>query len=414
MTNEKKAERIKELEKARRGEGFLHSKKLKVSDFWLLLEHSSEVTQLIKEIIDGTHCTDLPNSETSYSEEPNLNDQLLETKQEHQKTITELSDIKTQLAELTENKSKLEELLTQAQNAYKNEQANITKLESNVKLLTSEKTKLEELLQQEENARSAAQTTAANLRESVQTLTNEKTALAQQLQQEKIAHNTVQTTVHRLQSEVNTLKGDYSLLQEKLNREQSAHKITQSKSDQHANDLSNRNTEINNLKSEINQLEKKLANANNSVQQAHSELQAIGGTELAHIRQDAKLASALQLENLPDDNTQALIQLVAVLSQKNSVERLWHFLKDRCEAEKRPVTETELRMLESAVSWLSFNWLTHPYSVASVSTGDRYNFDEHTRSVSTPTGEVIQCVYLPGVKQSNGKALYKTLVLTKN
>ena len=47
----KKQERIVELEKARRGEGFLCAKKLKVKDFWLLLEHSQEFKELIKNII---------------------------------------------------------------------------------------------------------------------------------------------------------------------------------------------------------------------------------------------------------------------------------------------------------------------------------------------------------------------------
>ena len=49
----KKQERIAELEKARYGEGFLCSKKLKIKDFWLLLEHSDAVKQLIQKTADN-------------------------------------------------------------------------------------------------------------------------------------------------------------------------------------------------------------------------------------------------------------------------------------------------------------------------------------------------------------------------
>lgn len=50
----KKQERLEGMEKARHGEGFLRSEKLTSADFWLLLEHSPEVKQLIQKIAENT------------------------------------------------------------------------------------------------------------------------------------------------------------------------------------------------------------------------------------------------------------------------------------------------------------------------------------------------------------------------
>ena len=163
------------------------------------------------------------------------------------------------------------------------------------------------------------------------------------------------------------------------------------------------------LKQDCKQLDKQL-------QQAQEQLSAFQNQvtpELAVLRGDPDLAQRLDLSNLPSDDTQALIQAVAVLAQRENLERLWSALKDRCEAENRPASAPERALLETALVWHNHNWRTRPYRMMEVTPPSAYHFENHLRSRQTPTGETVATLDLPGIADGSGAPLCKVLVRTR-
>lgn len=134
---------------------------------------------------------------------------------------------------------------------------------------------------------------------------------------------------------------------------------------------------------------------------------------LAFLRSDLALAQTMDLANLPTDDTQALIQIVAVLAQFDNLKRLWEALKDRCEADKRAVTDNEHALLKATLAWYNHNWRSLPLSLSEVDVGSRYDYETHLRSRHATKGEAVAVMYLPGIADGNGKPLCKPLVQTK-
>ncbi len=135
--------------------------------------------------------------------------------------------------------------------------------------------------------------------------------------------------------------------------------------------------------------------------------------ELALLREDVELAQRLGLTDLPADATQALIQVVAVLSQRDNLQRLWDALKDRCEAQNRPAREPERALLIAALAWHNHNWRTRPYQLIDTAPYAAYDFYQHLRSSHTPTGETVGELRLPGIADGSGKPLCKALLSTR-
>jgi hypothetical protein len=116
---------------------------------------------------------------------------------------------------------------------------------------------------------------------------------------------------------------------------------------------------------------------------------------------------------LPADASpqEALIRAVAILSQRENIERLWDRLKDRCNRENRPAHAEELELLTTALAWHNLNW-QRPYQLQTPPQGSSYQFDYQQRCTATSAGERIQAVWLPGIADPNGKPLRKALVAT--
>lgn len=136
-------------------------------------------------------------------------------------------------------------------------------------------------------------------------------------------------------------------------------------------------------------------------------------TELSFLRNDPQLAQSMGLDDLPADDTQALIQTVAVLAQLDNLKRLWEVLKDRCEAEKRPASADENALLQAALDWHNHNWRTRPYRLIEAPPASAYHFDHHQRSRHASTGETISAQHLPGIADGSGRLLCKALVHTQ-
>lgn len=162
-------------------------------------------------------------------------------------------------------------------------------------------------------------------------------------------------------------------------------------------------------------LEKQLHQAQKDIDICHAELARSDSTpaELALLRQDAELAQRMELTDLPADDIQALIRVVAVLSQRDNLERLWDALKERCETQNRPASASERALLNSALIWCNHNWRTRPYTMIEAAPNKAYNFEQHLRSRNTVSGETIHDSRLPGIADGSHKTIRKILVSTQ-
>lgn len=131
------------------------------------------------------------------------------------------------------------------------------------------------------------------------------------------------------------------------------------------------------------------------------------------LRNDYALAQAMGLDDLPLDDTQALIQTVAVLAQLDNVQRLWHALKERCELGKRPATADESALLETALNWHNHTWRSQPYRLIEVNPGSRYDYENQARISHVTKGETVVTLFLHGISNSQGQPLCKAIVSTQ-
>ncbi len=126
-----------------------------------------------------------------------------------------------------------------------------------------------------------------------------------------------------------------------------------------------------------------------------------------------ELAQRLGLQTLPEQDTEALIRIVAVLAQRDNLERLWDALQERCDASGRPAEAEEQGLLTAALTWFNYNWQSRPYRLIDARPGTPYDFDQHRRSGSTPTGDTVDELMLPGIADGAGKPVRKALVRTR-
>lgn len=226
-----------------------------------------------------------------------------------------------------------------------------------------------------------------------------------QLQQAEIERKQSQAELHQMHADLQQTRSEFNHLTSQCQAAQ--------------RDLAASNTagqklqqENKALKQTCKQLEKQFL----QTQEQLSAFQAIQNqvrSELALLRNDPDLAQRLDLSDLPSDDTQALIQTVAVLAQRENLERLWSALKDRCETENRSASAPERALLQAALAWHNHNWRTRPYHLMEVTPPSAYHFENHLRSRQTPTGETVAALDLPGIADSSGKPLCKTLVRTR-
>ncbi|WP_417534320.1 hypothetical protein [Marinobacterium stanieri] len=169
--------------------------------------------------------------------------------------------------------------------------------------------------------------------------------------------------------------------------------------------IERQNEQIATLKDDKAQLEQQVM----SLQKQTERFQPL--TEVQTLRDDIVLARNLSLD-LPADDQQALIVMVAVLSQKDNVERLWDNLKERCETEKRPANTQEMSLLSSALGWYNHNWKLRPFQLLHPLEGENFDFEQQQKIKYKTDGETLSQIFLPGLADGAGKPLRKTLVLT--
>lgn len=165
-------------------------------------------------------------------------------------------------------------------------------------------------------------------------------------------------------------------------------------------------------KQEIKALETALQDIRKKLKDCQAS-QASVPPELALLRSDPELSRQMGLSDLPTDNTQALIRMVAVLAQRENLERLWGVFKERCESGKRPASADEIALLESALAWHNHNWPARPYRLIEVAPGSGYDFEQHLRSRHNSRGETVATLHLPGIADGGGHIVCKALVHTR-
>lgn len=164
----------------------------------------------------------------------------------------------------------------------------------------------------------------------------------------------------------------------------------------------------------IKTVESQLKDAQDKYQIADKQLRSMTmPPELALLRGDKALAEHFGLAQLPDSDTLALAQVVAVLSQWSNIDRLWTFLKDRCERQAQAASAAEQSLLLTALAWHNHNWPNAPYRALQPESGRAFDFAQHMRSRHTATGETISQLLLPGLLTPQGKCVAKALVRTQ-
>lgn len=132
------------------------------------------------------------------------------------------------------------------------------------------------------------------------------------------------------------------------------------------------------------------------------------------LSQDLSLSADLGLNATGGEPSSTdLIHTVAVMSQLDSVKRLWDLLKDRCEQQDRTASQAEAQLLATALGWHNHNWQQKPYQLFEPKTGQSFDFNQQQRAAfSPPMGETIKAVVLPGIRDHAGRLLKKALVIT--
>lgn len=232
-------------------------------------------------------------------------------------------------------------------------------------------------------------------------LAHETTALRGQLAGMEVAHGEIEDERARLQADLERAQEELAALQSHCRALQAS-----------LTECSAATQKLLQDKREQEDLRQQLEN---QLRQARRDLARSGGSpaELALLRADADLAGQLDLAELPADDTRALIQLVAVLAQRDNLERLWNVLKERCEAGNRPASDAERALLGAALGWYNHNWRTKPYRLVDAAPGAAYDYEQQLRCRQTAAGETVNELRLPGIADGSGRLRCKALVSTR-
>lgn len=171
-------------------------------------------------------------------------------------------------------------------------------------------------------------------------------------------------------------------------------------------------------KRDIQQLQKRCRTLETELAESRREVDSLRQRKnehpvLAILRRDGELATRLGLGALDGAEPEPLIRAVAVLAQRDTLQRLWDRLKERCEKERRPANADERLLLETALAWHNYNWPSKPYRLTEPKAGSAYDYGSHQRATATASGERIAAVWLPGIMDGSGKLQQKPLVTTQ-
>mgnify|MGYP001626195657 FL=1 len=178
-----------------------------------------------------------------------------------------------------------------------------------------------------------------------------------------------------------------------------------------SNELAQTRQRYEEVSARVRQLEEDLGRALQEVEKhkSRSEMPAI----LDSLNRLPEVLRRMNLLNLPENPIRAIIQVVAVLSQKENLERLWDVCSDEVSRKTGSVRDDCSIVLGEAVTWYNYNWQSKQVALNRVESGAPFDFSQHQRSLSSPQGETVIETVLPGLIASDGKVIKKAIVVTK-
>lgn len=241
--------------------------------------------------------------------------------------------------------------------------------------------------------------------------------IAHQPLTEKYSHTDVDRSLTEVHSEPTALV-DLHAFEHQLSQAHGANNQLEQQLQQLQSELNEQQNKNLTLENALTSATAKLKQLETQYQQAQQALTA-ASQALIHpvqniLRQDLSLSADLGLNATGGEPSSTdFIRTVAVMSQLDSVKRLWDLLKDRCEQQNRSASQGEVQLLATALGWHNHNWQQKPYQLFEPKTGQSFDFNQQQRAAfSPPMGETIKAVVLPGIRDHAGRLLKKALVIT--
>ncbi|WP_172590741.1 hypothetical protein [Shewanella xiamenensis] len=241
--------------------------------------------------------------------------------------------------------------------------------------------------------------------------------IAHQPLTEKYSHTDVDRSLTEVHSEPTALV-DLHAFEHQLSQAHGANNQLEQQLQQLQSELNEQQNKNLTLENALTSATAKLKQLETQYQQAQQALTA-ASQALIHpvqniLRQDLSLSADLGLNATGGEPSSTdFIRTVAVMSQLDSVKRLWDLLKDRCEQQNRSASQGEVQLLATALGWHNHNWQQKPFQLFESKTGQSFDFNQQQRAAfSPPMGETIKAVVLPGIRDHAGRLLKKALVIT--
>lgn len=243
--------------------------------------------------------------------------------------------------------------------------------------------------------------------------------LAHQQLTEKYANTDIDSTLTTAAHNVPTALVDLQAIQHQLAQERGANGQLEQQLQQLQLQLNEQQRKNLTLEDALQSVTAKLQRLELQYQQNQTALTAATQAQSNPVQkilsQDHKLTAdlGLNVSGGVEPSSTDLIRTVAVMSQLDSVKRLWDLLKDRCEQQDRTTSQAESQLLATALGWHNHNWQQKPYQLFEPKTGQSFDFNQQQRAAfSPPMGETIKAVVLPGIRDHAGRLLKKALVIT--
>lgn len=313
-------------------------------------------------------------------------------------------EIKKLKSEIEDYKSELKKVKKELEEKTKEADKKISELKRQRGELEKSKAQVEADLQTQTRQYNTLQTDMDQTRHELAAAHNDLLGTQQRLRNAEAELQQTQTTLQTTQATLKTTEAN-------LQTTQTAQRKAEQERDRFQEECRTLSTQRERLQKECAELDaQRLA--------THEQLNELSASALspaivAELRAQPELRRRLNMGELDADPVLAMRRSVAVLSQKKNVEYLHTALKDACEKEKRSASAAERELLRFALACFDLQSAQDACQVVEVSPGQKYDFNIHEYSATTPSGTTVAATWLPGVQDGKGKVWLKPLVTKK-
>lgn len=125
------------------------------------------------------------------------------------------------------------------------------------------------------------------------------------------------------------------------------------------------------------------------------------------VKNDPELQDKWLRRPLPDDEVEQFQQVLVIASHWDRIERLWDLLAERVKTRAAPLNDSELLLMEFALSLHNRLWVDRLAELETVAVTSVYNYEVHN---GVGKGDTIIALLQPGLINSAGKRVRKPLV----